>query len=153
MYKRQLYGEGTESCGNLFQISNQVTLGVSEQETLEELTDNVMVIVDREREIRHNIMKKEPLFLQDKVARAEAILKYAKLLSTEETFKLLSDVRFGIDMGLLPQYDPKLFNELMIKMQPAVLTKMSHKPLTKQEMRAKRSELIATKLKEVVNDV
>ncbi|MDO4541455.1 MAG: protein arginine kinase [Bacillota bacterium] len=145
---RGLYGEGTESHGNLFQISNQVTLGVSEAETLEELIDNVMVIVDREREIRHNIMKKDPLALEDKVFRAEAILKNAKLISTEEGFKLLSDLRFGIDMGLLPHYEPKLFNELMIKMQPPVLTKMSHRPLTKEEMWGARAELMNTKLKE-----
>lgn len=150
---RGLYGEGTESRGNLFQISNQVTMGVSEEETLEELTNNVMVIVDREREIRHNIMKKDPLILEDKAARAEALLANAKLLSTEETFKLLSDLRFGMDLGLLPKYDPKLFNELMIKMQPAVLTKMSHRSLNEREMRAARGELMNTKLKEVLNDV
>ncbi|MEG1495768.1 MAG: protein arginine kinase [Clostridiales bacterium] len=150
---RGLYGEGTQSYGNLFQISNQVTMGVSETEIIEDLTENVMGIVDREREIRQTIKEKEYLLLEDKVARAEAILKYAKLLSTEETFGYLSDLRFGIDMKMLPQYDPKLFNELMIKAQPAVLTKINHQPLTQEQMNKKRAELISGKLKEVVNDV
>lgn len=150
---RGLYGEGTESKGNLFQISNQVTLGVSEEETLRELKDNVEVIVDREREIRKAILEKDPVALEDKVLRAEALLSKAKLLSSEETFGLLSDLRFGIDMGLLPGYDKKIFNDLLVKTQPAVLRKLCHKDLEERELLEKRGEFINAKMKEVSRNV
>lgn len=150
---RGLYGEGTESHGNLFQISNQVTLGVSEEDTIAELTENIMRIVDRERELRRAIQEKQGVLLEDKVFRSIALLENAKLLEVNETFQLLSDFRFGMDMGLLPQYSPKLFNELMIKMQPAVMTKLCHKPMDSLEMQENRAKMIQKKLKEVVNDV
>lgn len=143
---RGLYGEGTESKGNLFQISNQVTLGLSEEDILQRLLNIATTIIDRERDVRETIMAREKIHLEDKVRRAEALLKGAKLIDEDEAFRLLSDLRLGIDLGLLPQYEPKLFNLLIILMQPVIINKLSRSKLNQTEMKKVRAELIRDKL-------
>ena len=83
-------------------------MGVSEEEIISQLTDIVESIVNREREMRDILMERERLQLEDRVIRAEALLTHAKLLSVDESFELLSDLRLGIDLGILKQYDPKI---------------------------------------------
>lgn len=144
---RGLYGEGTDSKGNLFQISNQVTLGLSEDDIMNHLKAIAMRIIGQERLLRQQIMDQERIYLEDRVYRAEAILKSARTLGSEEAFTYLSDLRLGIDMGLFPQYKPELFNRLLILMQPVVLRKIYQRDLTVPERNIKRAELMREKLK------
>lgn len=143
---RGLYGEGTESKGHLYQISNQVTLGLSEDDIIQRLLQIVKNIIERERSIRENIMAKERIHVEDKVLRAEALLLGAKLIDENEAFDLLSDLRLGIDLGILPQYEPKMFNLLIIVMQPVILNKLSREKLNQTEMKKVRADLIRNKL-------
>ncbi|MEE0775512.1 MAG: protein arginine kinase [Bacillota bacterium] len=149
---RGLYGEGSACKGNLFQISNQITMGVSEEEIIGQLMDIVSSIVKREREMREILMERERLQLEDRVIRAEALLTHAKLLTVDEAFDLLSDLRLGIDLGILKQYNPKIFNTLMIQSQVPVLekfareTRNSQNKMTPLEQNQQRAVLIRKKL-------
>lgn len=143
---RGLYGEGTDGKGNLFQISNQITMGLSEQEIIEGLNGIVGEIVAKEREMRKKLMEKDLIFLEDKVFRAEAVLKNARLLDIGEGFTLLSALRLGSDLKLVKGYAPKEFNQLLLLMQPVILEKMNRKKLTKNEIMKYRADLIRNKL-------
>ncbi len=144
---RGLYGEGTDSKGNLFQISNQVTLGLSEEDIIRHLVSIVMRIIEQERMTRERLMDQERIYLEDRVYRAEAILKSARTLGSEEAFTYLSDLRLGIDLGFFPQYLPELFNHLLILMQPVVLQKIYQKELSVPERNVKRANMMREKLK------
>jgi protein arginine kinase len=143
---RGLYGEGTDGKGNLFQISNQITMGLSEQEIIEGLNGIVAEIVAKEREMRKRLVDKDRVFLEDKVFRAEAVLKNARLLDMNEGFTLLSALRLGSDLKLVKGYAAKEFNQLLLLMQPVILEKMNRKKLTKNEMLKYRADLIRNKL-------
>ena len=127
-------------------------MGVSEEEIISQLTDIVESIVNREREMRDILMERERLQLEDRVIRAEALLTHAKLLSVDESFELLSDLRLGIDLGILKQYDPKIFNTLMIQSQVPVLekfareTRHTQEKMTLLEQNQQRADLIRKKL-------
>lgn len=144
---RGLYGEGTEGKGNLFQVSNQITMGLSEQEIIERLNDIASEIVSAEREMRRTLMEKDRVTLEDKVFRAEAILKNARLVEIGEAFSLLSALRLGADLDLVKGYSKKDFNRLLLLMQPVILEKMNHKKLTKNEMMQCRGDLLRSALK------
>ena len=143
---RGLYGEGTDGKGNLFQISNQITMGLSEREIIEGLNGLVAEIVLKEREMRRRLMEKDRIYLEDKVFRAEAVLKNARLIDINEAFALLSALRLGSDLKLVKGYSPREFNQLMLLMQPVILEKMNRKKLSKNEMMKVRAELIRNKL-------
>ena len=144
---RGLYGEGTEGKGNLFQVSNQITMGLSEQDIIDRLNDLTMKIVSCEREMRRKLMEDDRVRLEDRVFRAEGILKNARLLDIGEAFSLLSALRLGSDLGLVKGYGAKCFNRLMLLMQPVILNKMNHEQLSKNEMMKCRADLIRKELK------
>jgi len=102
---RGLYGEGSKSFGNIFQISNQITLGKSEEDTLTHLEAVIGQLVEHEQQARRILLKDAPLVIQDKVWRARGILENARLLNSEETFNFLSEDRLGIEMGILSAID------------------------------------------------
>lgn len=144
---RGLYGEGTEGKGNLFQISNQITMGLSEQDIMERLHDIATEIVSAEREMRRTLMEKDRLRLEDKVFRAEAVLQNARLMDIGEAFQCLSALRLGSELGLVKGYLAKDFNRLLLLMQPVILDKMNHKKLSKTEMLQARADLLRNVLK------
>ena len=98
---RGLYGEGSEGKGNLFQVSNQVTLGLSEEEIITDLNDIVSEIVGAEQKTRKDLLTNNRLYLEDQVFRAEAVLKNARLLEIGEAFQLLSLLRLGSELELV----------------------------------------------------
>ena len=114
---RGLYGEGSEAAGNLFQISNQLSLGYGEQELVENLTAMVKQIADQERAARKRLLERSPIGLEDMVSRAVGILSYARRLDANEALALASRVRLGADMGIL-QAPSTLFNELVVVTRP-----------------------------------
>ncbi|MEY3275979.1 MAG: hypothetical protein RL153_1245 [Verrucomicrobiota bacterium] len=118
---RGLYGEGTEALGNLFQVSNQMTLGESEPEIVEKLNKVVLQIIEHEDNARKSLLAKKPRWVFNHVGRAYGVLCNAHTISSKETLNLLSLIWLGIDVGLLPADTRPLVNELFLVTQPAHL--------------------------------
>lgn len=144
---RGLYGEGTQATGNCFQISNQVSLGHSEDEIIGNINGIIRQIIDQENQAREIMVSKNRAVLEDRVNRSLGILKSARIISSQETIELLSMVRLGCDTGLIKDIDRRRVNELFITTQPAHLQKIEDKKLTSEERDVKRAELIRSKLK------
>lgn len=120
---RGMYGEGSKASGYLFQISNQMTLGVDETEILAKLYDAVNQVISKEKELRASMLKQQGPVLEDKIMRSMGILKSARVLSSGEMLSLMSYVRFGISQGLIVDTDAKTLNTLMTITSPAHLSK------------------------------
>lgn len=144
---RGLYGEGTEAVGNLFQISNQVSMGIAEGEIMDNMERIIQQIIAREEAIRKAIVLRNKEALIDRVSRAFGTLRSAHLITSNETVALLSAIRLGVDLGLSKDIDRKTVNELFILTQPAHLQKLEGKSLGSQERDMKRADLIREKLK------
>lgn len=144
---RGFYGEGSDSAGDFFQISNQTTLGKSEQRIVDELEREIIPqIVEYERIARKTLLQKRRLALEDQVYRAIGSLQNARLLPTEESMQLLSHVRLGVVLGLLKEIDLPLVNQLTLLVQPAHLQKFVGKELDQEQRRAARAMLVRQKL-------
>ncbi len=118
---RGLYGEGSEVVGNFFQLSNQTTLGKSENELLDHLGDMVRKVIEYEQQARHVLQRDASTVTADKVWRAYGLLKYARSLSFEETMNLLSGVRLGVGLNLISDISVYTLNKLLIFAQAAHL--------------------------------
>lgn len=125
---RGLYGEGSKSFGNIFQISNQVTLGKSEEDTLAHLEAVTKQLVEHELQAREILKNEAPLITQDKVWRARGVLENARLLTSEETFSLLSEDRLGIEIGYLPKASAG-FMSLLVNSLQGCLQYKAQRPL------------------------
>ena len=118
---RGFYGEGTHPVGNLFQVSNQSTLGVEEGKIVEKLTAITQQIIACEKDAQDALLKEARAQVEDKVWRAYGLLSHARVLSSQEFMNLLSAVRLGYSLGLLKQLDSAFMNRLMIVTQPSHL--------------------------------
>lgn len=143
---RGLYGEGTQASGNFFQISNQVSLGLSEEEIISNINGLIRQIIEQENQARELMLTKGRAELEDRVNRSFGILKSAHIISSQETIELLSMVRLGSDLGLLKDMERSKINELFIITQPAHLQKLEEKKLSPQERDIRRARLIREKL-------
>jgi protein arginine kinase len=143
---RGLYGEGTEALGNLFQISNQTTLGEVEEEIVERLTKVIQQLVTHEQNARASLLEKKPRMLADQVCRAYGILTNAHALTSKEALNLLSILRMGVDLGILPYTLRITVDELMIATQPAHLQVGWKTKLTTEERDGLRADLVRKKL-------
>lgn len=143
---RGMYGENSEASGNLFQISNQVTLGQTEEEIITSITNVVSQIMGQERMLRKELYDQNSFRFEDRVFRSYGIFKNARIISSEESFKLLSDVRLGVDMGIIKNIEIETLNELMLLIQPASLQKAVGAALSPDERDIKRAEIIREKL-------
>ena len=119
---RGLYGEGSASQGCLYQVSNQVTLGLSEEEILHKLEETVGSIIKRERELRGKVSGEAAALREDRIHRAEGTLRYATRISSEEFFSLFADLKLGIALGLIDTVKDEQLNALLIHVLPATLT-------------------------------
>lgn len=106
---RGVYGEGSEALGNMYQISNQKTLGFSEEEVIDKLENIVLKVIDKERETRIRLLSSKTDFIEDKIFRAFGILKYSRMISDREALSHLSFLRMGISLNL---YDGLSFNQI-----------------------------------------
>ena len=122
---RGLYGEGSQATGDFYQISNQVTLGLSEEDLIKKVADVVPVLIDYERQARDFLIRESQETLHDRVSRAYGILRTAQTISSEETMHLLSSVRMGVNLGLINDLAIPLVNQLFIHTQPAHLQKLA----------------------------
>ncbi|NLK52404.1 MAG: protein arginine kinase [Syntrophomonadaceae bacterium] len=144
---RGLYGEGTEATGNLFQISNQVTLGLREEELVNNLTAVTGHIIEQERSARQHLLQKARWQLEDRVCRAQGALAYARIMTSEEALSHLSDVRLGVDLGIIKSIDLRTLNELIIMTQPGYLQKLAGQEMSGAARDLKRASIIREKLK------
>ena len=145
---RGLYGEGSQAMGDFYQISNQATLGKSEQKIITSLKDVVPNIISYERRVRKALVKENRQSFHDQISRAYATLKAARTISSEETMHLLSSVRMGITLGLIadPDLEIKIINELFIHTQPAHLQKLRKGKLESAERNVARATYLRYRL-------
>ncbi|HBC92908.1 MAG TPA: protein arginine kinase [Pelotomaculum sp.] len=139
---RGLYGEGTEAQGNLFQVSNQITLGQSEEEICNNLLVSTRHILSQEHAARIALYQQRREAVEDRVYRAYGTLRYARILTSEEAMRLISDLRLGVDLNIITGINPSKLNELMIKIRPAFLYKINGKELPAQQRYAFRAALV-----------
>ena len=125
---RGLYGEGSEPSGCLYQISNQVTLGISEEEILQKLEDAVQSIIESERKLRREVSGEAAERRRDRIHRAEGVLRYATMISSEEFFSLYTDLKLGIALGEITSLSDEALNTLLINVLPATLSENASEP-------------------------
>lgn len=144
---RGFYGEGSEAAGDFYQVSNQTTLGKSEQSILNDLAGEIIPkIVEYERMARRNLLAKRGAALEDQVYRALGLLTHARLLTAEESMQMLSHVRLGVVMGLVSDVDLASVNALMLLTQPAHLQRVMGTELDQEQRRNARAQLIRRRL-------
>lgn len=134
---RGLYGEGTEALGNIYQISNQSTMGISEEATIEQLEKIIAQVVQEEEQCRQQLLKDNEDALADRVWRSYGLLRYAKSLSSNEALSLLSDVELGTELKLMDAMRDNLFQALLVVTRPNFLSKYVKQELTNPEARDK----------------
>ena len=139
---RGLYGEGSQAMGDFYQISNQITLGRSEENLVKQVGDVVPTIIDYERKARDFLIRESQENLHDRVSRAYGILRTAQTISSEETMHLLSSVRMGVNLGLIPDLEIPTLNKLFIYTQPAHLQKLSGAELDTADRNIERARYL-----------
>ncbi|MFC4601573.1 protein arginine kinase [Cohnella hongkongensis] len=143
---RGIYGEGSEATGNLFQVSNQVTLGQSEQEIVDNLFQVARQIIEHEKSARSKLLGESRLRVADRVRRSYGILTQALIMDSKEASQRLSDVRLGSHLGLLPEVDPLALNELLVSTQPGFLQMTFGEAMSPEDRDKSRAELIRSRL-------
>jgi protein arginine kinase len=144
---RGLYGEGTEAMGNLFQVSNQTTLGENEKDIITRLNKVIEQIIEHEQNARHMLISKRVGTLYDNIGRAYGILMHAWSMTSKEALNLLSFIKLGIDLGFFPEDCSRAVDELFMETQPAHLQQGTQQKLAAEERDALRAEIIRAKLK------
>ncbi len=146
---RGLYGEGTEALGNVFQVSNQMTLGEAESAIVERLDKVLSQIIEHEENARLLLLEKKPKSVYNHIGRAYGILANAHSISSKETMNLLSLLRLGVDLGLFPGVERALTDELFILTQPAHLQRQHSEKLSPEERDLLRADMVRERLKGV----
>jgi protein arginine kinase len=144
---RGFYGEGSEAVGDLYQLSNQTTLGKSEATILHELESEIIPrVIEYERVSRRELLTKRRVVIEDQVCRAWGLLTNARLLTTDEAMQALSLVRLGTLLGLLKNTDQKVVNQMMLVVQPSHLQRAVGKELDQEQRRVARASLLRSRL-------
>ncbi len=144
---RGLFGEGSEFLGDLFQVSNQTTLGKAEQEVLSDFEHTVVPqIIAYEQQARQALVEQRPHQLDDKIHRAWGLLTHARSMNTEEVLQLLSHLRLGVNLGRINAVDTRTLNELFLLTQPAHLQRVTGVELKPAERRIARSNFLRSRL-------
>lgn len=144
---RGTFGEGSDAFGNMYQVSNQTTLGISERETVSRVQDVAETLVQLERNARARLMEQRELHVQDYIRRAVGVLEHAQIISSGEALDLLSGLRLGLEFGIVSGVGMNRFNELMLVTQPGHLQKAATHLLSVDERDAMRARLIRRKLR------
>jgi len=143
---RGLYGEGTEALGNVFQVSNQTTLGEKEAEVIERLNKVILQIIEHEENARITLLEKKPKLVYDQIGRAYGILSNAHTISSKEALNLLSLVRMGVDLDIFPSATRASVDEMFILSQPAHVQRTAARKLTAEDRDILRAELVRAQL-------
>ena len=150
---RGLYGEGTEALGNVFQVSNQMTLGETESAIVERLEKVLAQIIEHEQNARERLIEKRPKVVFNHIGRAYGILANAHSISSKETMNLLSLLKLGVDLGMFPGTERCLVDELFLVTQPAHLQKQLSDKLSAEERDLLRADMVRERLKNVSRPV
>lgn len=142
---RGIYGEGSKAVGNLFQISNQTTLGETEQESIAKLRNIVSQIIEREEQARDIVFRNSKVELEDRVYRSLGTLMNARIITTDEAMRKLSDVRLGVDMGIL-DFDLSVIDRLTMEIQPGNVQKRIGDEVSEYRRDIERAELLRNEL-------
>lgn len=143
---RGIYGEGSEALGNIFQISNQITLGKSETDIVEDLESVVNQLIDHERSARNHIVERSGMKLEDRIFRSYGVLKYSRIMESKEAARCISDVRLGIDLDIIKNTSGNILQELMVLTQPGFLQQYAKRTLKAEERDVLRASLIRERL-------
>jgi protein arginine kinase len=146
---RGLYGEGTEALGNVFQVSNQMTLGEAEEDILERLNKVLAQLIEHEENARGTLLETKAKMVFNHIGRAYGILANAHSISSKETMNLLSLLRLGVDLGLFPGTDRALVDELFLTTQPAHLQRRFSEKLSAEERDLLRADMLRERLRTV----
>lgn len=149
---RGIYGEGSKARGSVFQISNQITLGHSENEIIDNLTSLTKQIVEQERALRNRLLSEKKLQFQDAVFRSYGVLANARIMTSKEAMSLLSDIKLGYELGILKSDTDNPINiyGLMTCIQPANLQKKINKELRLEERDIERATYIRNNLPKII---
>lgn len=142
---RGLYGEGSKGYGNIYQISNQITLGVSEEDIINNIEAITSQLVNQELELREKMKAQYKNELEDKIWRSLGILKTARILTTQEALNLLSNVRMGKEMGIIED-EVIGMNKILVNVQPATLQLAYEGELSPKERDIERARLVRESL-------
>ncbi|HBH13060.1 MAG: Putative ATP:guanido phosphotransferase YacI [Clostridiales bacterium 38_11] len=143
---RGVYGEGTKALGSLYQISNQYTLGDSEETIIKKIDYMARQIAEKERITRDSIFEKSAISFEDKIFRAYGILKNTRIISADEAVRLISFLKLGITSGLIQDNNINDMDKLFIEIQPASIQYVSRKEMNDMERDIKRAEIIRNKI-------
>jgi protein arginine kinase len=143
---RGFYGEGTESLGDIYQISNQVTLGQSEEDLANNLKSVCRQVIEQERSVREALLKESKLQLEDRHCRSYGLLSNARIISSQEALKLLSDVKLGIELGIISNVNSQVVTELMFLTRASLIQKIIGKEVSPTERDIYRAEIIRERL-------
>ncbi|WP_429374348.1 protein arginine kinase [Paenibacillus sp. DS2015] len=143
---RGIYGEGSEAAGNIFQISNQITLGQTEIEIIDNLHNVVLQIIEQEKNARQRLLNESRLRIEDRIKRSYGILLYAQMLDSKEAAQRLSDVRLGVDLAIIEGPSIPMMNELNVMTQQGFLQKTFGEQMNLEERDMYRARLIREKL-------
>ncbi len=147
MAVRGIYGEGTEVLGNLIQLSNQITLGQSEEDIISNLSSITVHVVEQEKIMRSRLQNDMKYQIEDRVGRALGLLTNARMMSSNEAMALLSDLRLGVDLGIIKGIEPVSLNSLMAAISPAHLQKRAG-----QEMEGFQRDIYRSRvIQEIIN--
>src|SRR5580765_4909472 len=150
---RGLYGEGTEALGNVFQVSNQMTLGEAEADIVERLNKVLAQIIEHEENARSTLLEKKPKSVYNHIGRAYGVLANAHSISSKETMNLLSQMRLGVDLGLFPDLERCLVDELFILTQLVFMEPRSTEKLGAEERDVLRADMLRDRLRTVSRPV
>ncbi len=139
---RGMYGEHTEASGNMFQLSNQITLGKSEEDILLSIKNIATQIIEQERALRQQLLRQNKYQLEDRIFRSFGILKNSRIIATNECLKHLSDLRMGVDLGIIEGISIEDINEIMLLVQPGSLQEKAKKRLNVNERSIVRAKIV-----------
>lgn len=137
---RGTYGEGTDPKGAMYQLSNQVTLGISEKSAIENLKNITSQLITQEQKTQSRMI--ESLECQDEISRSLGILKSAKLMTCDEAIKLLSNLRFGIECGYIDSVDINTADKLIYDIQPATMMVNKNQKISPRDRDILRAEIL-----------
>lgn len=146
---RGLYGEGTEALGNIFQVSNQMTLGEAESDIVERINKVLLQLIEHEENARATLMEKKPKMVYNHIGRAYGILANAHSISSKESMNLLSLMRLGVDLGLFPGAERAVLDDLFTITQPGHLQKRYSEKLAAEERDLLRADMLRERLRNI----
>ena len=143
---RGSYGEGSEVTGNIFQISNSITLGLSEEDTVANMESHIRKVLEFEKKARESLLREARTLLEDKIWRSYGLLKTARLVTSKEAMSLVSAIRLGVGLKIIDDVKLSILNEILIMIQPMHLQHYYEREMKAEERDGARADYIRSRL-------